>query len=94
MVVGSRLALLVVTLVGFMSSVTALRASAAIRTQPSAGQQPTAAEAANKDRAAAPEHQQSIGGELAEETREADGAEEEEHANLKHCPHRFRGWPA
>ena len=47
--------------------------------------QPTAAEPAKKeDKQAAPE-QKSIGGQLAEETREATGAEEEEHADLKHA---------
>jgi F-type H+-transporting ATPase subunit b len=54
--------------------------------QPSAqSAQPTSAEPAKKeDREASPEHK-SIAGQLAEETREATGAEEEEHADLKHA---------
>ena len=44
---------------------------------------PTAAEPTKKDSQAAPE-QKTVGGELAEETRESTGADEEENASLKH----------
>jgi F-type H+-transporting ATPase subunit b len=80
--------LLVVALLVFVSLLTAQFANAQQQpaaepsTQPA---QPTAAEPAKKeDKQAAPE-QKSIGGQLAEETREATGAEEEEHADLKHA---------
>jgi F-type H+-transporting ATPase subunit b len=45
---------------------------------------PTAAEPTKKDNQAAPE-QKTVGGELAEETRESTGADEEDNANLKHA---------
>jgi F-type H+-transporting ATPase subunit b len=80
--------LLVVALLVFASLLTAQFANAQ---EPSAAQpsaesaRPTSAEPAKKvDQQAAPERK-SIGGELAEETREATGAEEEEHADLKHA---------
>ncbi len=80
--------LLVVALLVFASLFTAQLANAQ---EPSAAQpsaqaaQPTSAEPARQeDKQAAPE-QKSIGGQLAEETREATGAEEEEHADLKHA---------
>jgi F-type H+-transporting ATPase subunit b len=47
--------------------------------------QPTAAEPAKKEDKQAVSEPKSIGGQLAEETREATGAEEEEHADLKHA---------
>ena len=78
----------VVALLVFVSLFTAQFANAQ---EPSAAQpsaqasQPASAEPAKKeDKQAAPE-QKSIGGQLAEETREATGAEEEEHADLKHA---------
>jgi F-type H+-transporting ATPase subunit b len=80
--------LLVVALLVFVSLLTAQFANAQ---EPSAAQpsaqasQPASSEPAKKeDREAAPDHK-SIGGQLAEETREATGAEEEEHADLKHA---------
>jgi F-type H+-transporting ATPase subunit b len=84
--------LLVVAWLVFASLLTAQLASAQ---EPSAAQpsaqsaQPTSAEPAKKpakkeDKQANAE-QKSIGGQLAEETREATGAEEEEHADLKHA---------
>jgi F-type H+-transporting ATPase subunit b len=45
---------------------------------------PTSAEPTKKDSQAAPE-QKTVGGELAEETRESTGADEEDNANLKHA---------
>ncbi|MGB9203160.1 MAG: ATP synthase F0 subunit B [Terriglobales bacterium] len=54
--------------------------------QPSAqASQPTSAEPAKQEHKQAAPEQKSIGGQLAEETREATGAEEEEHADLKHA---------
>jgi F-type H+-transporting ATPase subunit b len=47
--------------------------------------QPTAAEPAKKENKQAAPEPKSLGGQLAEETREATGAEEEEHADLKHA---------
>lgn len=87
-IVGLLRPLLVVALLVFVSLLTAQIANAQEQpaAQPSAQPaQPTSAEPAKKeDRQAAPE-QKSIGGQLAEETREATGAEEEEHADLKHA---------
>ncbi len=78
----------VVALLVFVSLFTAQSANAQEPSgaQPSAqASQPTSAEPAKiEDKQAAPE-QKSIGGQLAEETREATGAEEEEHADLKHA---------
>ena len=80
--------LLVLALLVFVSLLSAQFAYAQGQSaaQPSAqASQPTSAEPAKKeDKQAAPE-QKSIGGQLAEETREATGAEEEEHADLKHA---------
>ena len=81
--------LLVLALLAFLlaaASRTFANAQEQSAAQPSAqASQPTSAEPAKQeDRQAAPE-QKSIGGQLAEETREATGAEEEEHADLKHA---------
>jgi F-type H+-transporting ATPase subunit b len=80
--------LLVVALLVLVSLLTTQFANAQEQSaaQPSAqASQPTSAEPAKKeDKQAAPERE-SIGGQLAEETREATGAEEEEHADLKHA---------
>jgi F-type H+-transporting ATPase subunit b len=81
-------ALLVLGLLAFLSAAasrTFANAQEPSAAQPSAeSAQPTSAEPAKRvDQQAAPERK-SIGGELAEETREATGAEEEEHADLKH----------
>lgn len=80
--------LLVLGLLVFVPVLAARFASAQEQSaaQPSAqASQPTPSEPAKKeDKQAAPE-QKSIGGQLAEETREATGAEEEEHADLKHA---------
>jgi F-type H+-transporting ATPase subunit b len=86
---GRIRALLVLALLAFLlaaASRTFANAQEQSATQPSAqASQPTSAEPAKQeDRQAAPE-QKSIGGQLAEETREATGAEEEEHADLKHA---------
>jgi F-type H+-transporting ATPase subunit b len=80
--------LLVVALLVFVSLLTAQFANAQ---EPSAAQpsaqasQPTSAEPAKKEDKQTAAEQKSIGGQLAEETREATGAEEEEHADLKHA---------
>jgi F-type H+-transporting ATPase subunit b len=82
-------ALLVLALLAFLSA-GASQSFAYAQQQPAVEPsaqpaQPAAAEPAKKeDKQAAPE-QKSIGGQLAEETREATGAEEEEHADLKHA---------
>jgi F-type H+-transporting ATPase subunit b len=72
------------TVLGFVSLVSAPCASAQepSPSQPSAQSSQTAT---SDNQAAAPTTEpKSIGGQLAEETREATGAEEEEHADLKH----------
>jgi F-type H+-transporting ATPase subunit b len=80
--------LLVVALLVFVSLLTAQFANAQQQpaAEPSAQPaQPTAAEPAKKEDKQAVSEPKSIGGQLAEETREATGAEEEEHADLKHA---------
>jgi F-type H+-transporting ATPase subunit b len=80
--------LLVVALLVFVSLLTAQFADAQEQSaaQPSAqSAQPTSAEPAKKEDQQAASERKSIGGQLAEETREATGAEEEEHADLKHA---------
>jgi F-type H+-transporting ATPase subunit b len=80
--------LLVVALLVFVSLLTAQFADAQEQSaaQPSAqSAQPTSAEPAKKEDQQTASERKSIGGQLAEETREATGAEEEEHADLKHA---------
>ena len=81
--------LLVVALLVFASLLTAQLASAQEQSaaQPSAqSAQPTSAEPAKKEDKQAAPGQKTISGELAQETRESTGAEEEEeHADLKHA---------
>jgi F-type H+-transporting ATPase subunit b len=74
-----------------LAFVSTLPAQFAYAQEPSAAQPsgqtaaaPTAAEPTKKDSQAAPE-QKTVGGELAEETRESTGADEEENASLKHA---------
>jgi F-type H+-transporting ATPase subunit b len=80
--------LLVFALLVFVSLLTAQFANP--QEQPAAqpstqSAQPTSAEPAKKEDKQAASERKSIGGQLAEETREATGAEEEEHADLKHA---------
>jgi F-type H+-transporting ATPase subunit b len=82
-------ALLVLALLAFLlaaASRTFANAQEPSAAQPSAqSAQPTSAEPAKKEDRKAATERKSIGGQLAEETREATGAEEEEHADLKHA---------
>jgi F-type H+-transporting ATPase subunit b len=80
--------LLVLIVLAFVSAISS-RTFASAQAQPTAQPSQTTAEPA-KSEPAKPEDKQApghkgFGGELAQETREATGAEEEEHAELKHA---------
>jgi F-type H+-transporting ATPase subunit b len=87
-IAGFLRALLVVALLLFVSLLTAqfARAQEPSAAQPSAqASQPTSAEPAKKEDNETTPKRKGIAGTLAQETREATGAEEEEHADLKHA---------